>query len=327
MADHDPVEPRPVPTRLPSTSAGTNLGDFTPGDWLLLAAIAFIWGSSFVLIDVGLESFDPGLVAWARLTLGALTLACVPAARRVRIERGDLGRIALLGTTWMGVPLLLFPLAQQWIDSSVAGMINGAMGLTTAAWAAVLLRRLPARRQTLGLLLGFVGIVAVFFPEVPLAATAGSAETALGAALALVAVVLYGLSANLAVPLQHRYGSLALMLRVQVAALVVVTPFGLLALPGSTFSWTAATAMVPLGMLSTGLGFVLMATLVGRVGGPRGSIAIYFVPLVAIGLGVVARGEAIHPAAIVGTALVIVGAVVTSRGVRGVTPETGRRDG
>ncbi|MEX0706168.1 MAG: DMT family transporter, partial [Nitriliruptoraceae bacterium] len=278
------------------------------GDWLLLAAIAFIWGSSFVLIDIGLESFEPALVAWARLTLGALTLACVPAARRMRVERGDMGRIALLGTTWMGVPLLLFPFAQQWIDSSVAGMINGAMGLTTAAWAAVLLRRLPGRRQLLGLLLGFAGIVAVFFPEVPIAETTGSAQSAFGAALVLVAVILYGLSANLAVPLQHRYGSPALMLRVQLAAMIVVTPFGLLALPGSRFSWTAAVAMVPLGMLSTGLGFVLMATLIGRVGGPRGSIAIYFVPLVAIGLGIAARAESIHPAAIVGTALVILGA-------------------
>ncbi len=44
--------------------------------------------------------------------------------------------------------------------------------------------------------------------------------------------------------------------------------------------------MVPLGVLGTGLAFVLMTTLVGRVGGPRGSIAIYFTPIVAIALGV-----------------------------------------
>jgi drug/metabolite transporter (DMT)-like permease len=71
--------------------------------------------------------------------------------------------------------------------------------------------------------------------------------------------------------------------------------------------------MVPLGALSTGLAFVLMATLVGRVGGPRGTVAIYFVPVVAVVLGVVMLGERIAPLAAVGTVLVLVGAWFTSR--------------
>ena len=71
--------------------------------------------------------------------------------------------------------------------------------------------------------------------------------------------------------------------------------------------------MVPLGVLGTGLAFVLMATLVGRVGGPRGSISIYFVPVVAIILGVAARGDNIEPAAIAGTALILLGAWIASR--------------
>ncbi len=71
--------------------------------------------------------------------------------------------------------------------------------------------------------------------------------------------------------------------------------------------------MVPLGVLGTGLAFVLMATLVGRVGGPRGSVAIYFVPVVAIVLGVVVRGDTVEPLAIGGAALVLLGAWITSR--------------
>jgi drug/metabolite transporter (DMT)-like permease len=68
-----------------------------------------------------------------------------------------------------------------------------------------------------------------------------------------------------------------------------------------------------LGVLGTGVAFVLMTTLVGRVGGPRGSVAIYFVPVVAIALGATLLGEAIHPLALLGTGLVLVGAWVTSR--------------
>jgi drug/metabolite transporter (DMT)-like permease len=312
----------PGRARLLVTSSGTNLEAFGATEWGLLAAVATIWGSSFVLMEIGLQSFEPGLVTLCRVGLGALALALVPRARRTRVERQDLPRVALLGVTWMGIPLLLFPVAQQWIDSSVAGMINGAMPLTTAAWSAVLLGRLPRRQQAVGLLVGFAGIAAISLPELPIgtAAMAGTAQTALGTALVFVAMLLYGLSANIAVPLQQQYGSLPVLLRAQLAALVIITPFGLMAVPGSSFAWGPALAMLPLGVLGTGLAFVLMATLVGRVGGPRGSIAIYFVPVVAIALGVVALGESVHPLALVGTALVLVGAWVTSR--REATPGT-----
>ena len=94
----------------------------------------------------------------------AAALALVPAARR-GVDRHDLPRIAVLGVVWIGVPLTLFPFAQQRIDSSVAGMINGAVPILTAVWATALLRRLPRRRQLLGIAVGFAGVVAVFVPE------------------------------------------------------------------------------------------------------------------------------------------------------------------
>ena len=301
--------------RLLQTAAGTRLEAFGPAEWGLLAVIATIWGASFVLMDIGLAAFEPGLISLLRVGLGALALLAVPRARRTRIDREDWPRVALLGVVWMGVPLLLFPVAQQWIDSSVAGMINGAMPLTVAAWSAMLLGRLPGRAQAVGLLVGFAGIVAIALPELPLGrlATSGTSLTALGTGLVFLATVLYGLAANLAVPLQQRYGALAVLLRAQGVALVVIAPFGLAALPGSRFALGPALAMVPLGVLGTGLAFVLMATLIGRVGGPRGSIAIYFVPVVAMLLGVIALGETIHPLAIAGTGLVLIGAWRTSR--------------
>ena len=295
------------PGRLQATSAGSNLGAFGMAEWAMLAAIATVWGSSFLFMEIGLQSFRPGVITLARVLLGAAGLAIFPRARRA-VERQDLPRIALLGVTWMGIPLILFPVAQVWIDSSVAGMINGAVPLTSAAWAAVLLRRLPVRTQVLGLTLGFLGVVAISWPEFR-----ESQASALGVGLIVAAVVLYGLSTNIAVPLQHKYGSLPVLLRAQLAALVLVVPFGVWSLPGSVWAWDSAAAMLPLGLLGPGLAFVLMATLVGRVGGPRGAVAIYFVPIVAIALGGVILGEPVTPLALLGTALVLAGAWITSR--------------
>jgi drug/metabolite transporter (DMT)-like permease len=113
---------------------------FAPRDWGLLAAVALMWGSSFLLIEIGLVDLEPAAVAWLRIVFGALTLGCVPGARR-SVRRRDLPGIALLGLVWMAVPFLLFAVAQQSIASSLAGMINGAAPLFTAAVAAVWARR------------------------------------------------------------------------------------------------------------------------------------------------------------------------------------------
>jgi drug/metabolite transporter (DMT)-like permease len=292
---------------MPATAAGTNVQAYTANDWGLLAAIALIWGSSFLFIEIGLEAFAPSVITLARVALGTAALAVFSRAR-VSVEREDFGRIALLGALWVAIPFSLFPLAQVWITSSVSGMINGAMPIFAVAWAAVLLRRLPGSRQLVGIGLGFIGIAAVFLPELQ-----GSSATAFGAGLALLAVVFYGLSANLAVPLQQKYGALPVIFRAQLVATVLVLPLGLLGLSESTWSMTSALAMIPLGVLGTGVALVLMATLAGRVGGPRASIAIYFLPLVAIVLGVALLGESVARIALVGVLVILAGAWIASR--------------
>jgi drug/metabolite transporter (DMT)-like permease len=172
----------------------------------------------------------------------------------------------------------------------------------------VLLRRPLPPVHAVGLLIGFAGVLAISWPQLQ-----GSRSTMLGAGLVVLAVLCYGLAVNLAVPLQQRYGALPVLLRAQLAALVVLLPFGLWGLPGSRLEWGPVLAMLPLGVLGTGLAFVLMTTLVGRVGGPRGAVATYFLPVVAIALGVLLLDERVHPAALVGTALVVAGAWLTSR--------------
>jgi drug/metabolite transporter (DMT)-like permease len=72
-----------------------------------------------------------------------------------------------------------------------------------------------------------------------------------------------------------------------------------------------ATAAV--GILGTGLAFVLMGTLAGRVGATRASFLTYLIPVVALVLGVVFRDETISPVAIAGVSLVILGAILASR--------------
>jgi drug/metabolite transporter (DMT)-like permease len=298
--------------RTPLTSRGTSALAFTPLDWSLFLFVGLVFGSSFYFVEIGLTSLSPPVITLIRLVLGYATLSLFPRARRADLSRADSRRVAAIGVIWLGIPLMLFPVAQLWIDSSVAGMLNGSMPLMTVAWTVLIARLLPARNQALGLSLGFVGIIAVSLPEIPVG-DLGSGASLLGAVLALSAAVLYGLSATLVTPLQQRYGSLAVMYRAQRSAIVFVLPFALFGLRDSTVTGPALWAMLPLGLFGTALAFIAIATLFGRVGASRGSIAIYLVPVVSITLGVTLLGEEVHPLAMAGALLIIVGAWLTSR--------------
>jgi drug/metabolite transporter (DMT)-like permease len=290
-----------------STAQGTHQQAFGAVEWGLLAFIAGVWGSSFLLIAIGIDAFSPGLVTFLRILFGMLGLAFVPAAR-TPIEREDWPRIWLVGFTWMALPLSLFPIAEQYVDSSVAGMINGSVPLFAAVIAALLLRTWPKRLQVTGLLVGFAGVVAISIPSL-----SGADASPLGVGLLLVAVVFYGLSANLAVPLQQKYGGLPVMWRVQLCALAMTLPYGLASVPSSEFSWTSLAAVAVLGYLGTGWAFVAMTNLMGRAGATRGSVAVYVTPVVAIFLGVTFRDETVALLALGGMVLVLAGAWLTSR--------------
>lgn len=295
-------------TRLVTTSHGTNREAFTPGDWGLFISLALIWGSSFLFIAIGLDAFHPGLVTLLRVALGASFLALIPRTRAVKIERDDRGKVVLLAAIWVAIPFTLFPIAQQWIDSAIAGMLNGATPIFTALLATILLRSLPGPLQITGLGVGFAGILAIALPS------AGSGSTAaLGVVLVVVATVGYAISLNMVTPLQQKYGSLPLMARVQWIATLMVLPFGLIGFGQSAFAWPSLLAVGAIGVLGTGLAFVLMGTLAGSVGATRASFLTYLIPVVALVLGVIFRGEVISPVAIVGVGLVITGAILASR--------------
>lgn len=292
------------------TAEGTSSAAFTPVDWLLLATASGIWGSSFLLIAIGLDTFAPTVITWLRMIFGFAALVLVPGARRP-IDRVDLPRIALVAVFWMAFPMTMFPIAEQWIDSSVVGMLNGGLPIFAGLVASVLLRRPPGRPQQVGLAVGFVGVLLVSLPSMQ-----GTADTAIGASLVILAMFSYGVATNLVVPLQQRYGALPVILRAQMVAIVLTTPAGILGIPRSTFAWSPFVATVALGALGTGLAFYAGATLMGRVGATRGSLLGYLIPVVAVSLGVVFRNEQVVFVSLVGMVLVLLGAFVASRAGR-----------
>ncbi|MEX0985110.1 MAG: DMT family transporter [Actinomycetota bacterium] len=298
-----------------STTQGTHRGAFTPTDWALFLTIGLVWGSSFLWIAYGLDRFEPGLITWWRIGAGALALWSVPAAR-TPVAREDRPRLIALSFLWVGVPFTLLPLAQSLgVTSAVNGMLNGALPVLAVLVGSFMLRRGPTRPQIAGLVLGSAGIAMIALP----ASGEGSSE-ATGVLLTLGAVCCYAFAINIAAPLQQKYGSLPVMARMLALATVWTAPFGVSSLGSSSFGWGPALAVTILGVAGTGLAFVLMGILVGRVGGPRASFATYLIPVVALALGVVLLHEHVAAVSIGGAGLVITGAVLASRADRRAAP-------
>jgi drug/metabolite transporter (DMT)-like permease len=127
---------------------------FKGADWGLLAVASLGWGSSFLFMDVAVDHIRPALVAFLRLAVGVVILATIPVARRPVPRNG--GRHRPARAVWMGVPFPLFSIALQWIDSSLAGMLNAAAPLFAAVIATLISRRLPGGLQQVGLVVGFL---------------------------------------------------------------------------------------------------------------------------------------------------------------------------
>ena len=147
------------------TTAATNTrvavspgGQFSPVDWALFVAISLIWGSSFLLIAIGLETMHPGVVTLLRVGLGALALNLIPGSR-ARFDRADQRNIVALSIVWVAIPFTLFPIAEQYINSAVTGLLNGGVPIFTALFGAMFFAKRTTGYQLLGVAVGFVGVV------------------------------------------------------------------------------------------------------------------------------------------------------------------------
>ncbi len=296
-----PALPGPAPDSATTTAA------FSRVDWSIFSAMGVIWGASFLFIAIGLESLEPGVITSVRVTLGAVTLALLPGSR-MRLHAEDRRRMVALSVAWVGVPFTLFPLAEQHINSAVAGLLNGAVPMFTALFAVLFFNRRTTGSQLLGLAVGFIGVVLISLPSL----SEGSSE-ALGVGLVVLATFCYGLATNLAAPLQARYGSRPVMARMLALATIWTLPFGLYGLPDSSAELVPLVAMVILGVIGTGLAYLLMGSLVSRVGPTRASFITYMIPGVSLLLGVVFRDDHVAALALAGVALVISGAVLAGR--------------
>lgn len=274
-------------------------------------ALAAVWGSSFLFVEVGLEGLSAVQVVLGRLLTGALTLLVVLLWSRQRLPREPVvwGHLAVVAVLLCVAPFLLFARAQEHISSGLASIYNATTPLMTMLVALAALRQeRPTRSRVMGLVTGFLGVLVVLAPWRGLE---GGGLLAQGACLAATAC----------------YGTAFVYLR------RFVSPRGLGSVPVATVQvglaaammllaapWTARQpvdltpavvgAVAALGGLGTGLAYVWNTNVVAGWGATTASTVTYLTPLVGVVLGVVVLAETPawnHP---VGGLLVVLGIAV-----------------
>lgn len=270
--------------------------------------LTVVWGFVFYLIKLALESFDPVQVAFGRCFLGALTLLGIAAVVRARLPRGrmvwlHLAVVALLLNT---LPYLLFAWAETRVSSVLAGIWNAATPLFVLVFGLLITPWEKATREKLvGLALGFFGALVVLgFWDL------GRAGDPLGSLACIAATACYGVG----MPYTKRFlagrpesgvslmsGQLV-MSSVQLGVLVL-----LLSEAPAAVTPTAAWSMLLLGVLGTGVAFLLNFRLIADAGGIVAASVTYAMPLVSTAAGVLLLGEALHWNQPVGALIVLSG--------------------
>lgn len=282
-------------------------------DWRTrFSVLAVIWGFSFLLIKLGTEAFAPLQISLLRILSGAAVLLAALLMRRDRLPRGARTWLHLaVAAVFLNVlPFTLFGYAELRISSTLAGICNATTPLWGMLVAMVALREdRPTRARFGGLLLGFIGVLTV------LNAWQGFVgHDLLGTALALIASASYAVGwAYVRRTLANNPGShLSLstgQLLIGAAQLVVITPM-FTTMP-TTFPAGPLIAVLALGVVGTGVAFLLQYRLVAEVGPTTGQMVTYFIPIIATIAGVTLLGEELIWTTPVGAVIVLAGALLT----------------
>ena len=284
-------------------------------NWLLLVVPGIIWGASFLFIAEGLTAMAPNGVTFTRIAIGFLTLSLFPSARKP-VARADWAGTAALGVLWLAFPLSMFPFAEQHVSTALTGMLNGATPLCVAAVASLIAHRLPDRGTLAGLVIGFGGAMLMALPAL------GGSSSAFGVGLIAVALVSYGVALNIARPLQQRNGAIPVIWRALGIAVILTAPLGVPAVLEAHWTWPAALSLMCLGAGGTAIAHIMTATAAGRLGATKASATAFLMPVVALMLGVVIRGESVTIVSLLGAAVCLFGAAVIrdARLLRAILP-------
>ena len=278
--------------------------------WVLFALMSVVWGLPYLLIRVAVDEISPPAVVLVRVGVATLLLVPLCALKGLRATLLPAIRrwrpLVVYTVVEIAVPWLLLTHAETRVTSSLAGILVAATALVAAvlSWVAGTADK-PGRRRTLGLLLGFAGVVVLLgvdLGEVSWLAVAEIGGVTLCYALGPMLLTRY--LADL-----PAFGvvtaSVALTALIYVPVVLLGPPVG-----WSQLSAGGVGALAGLAVVCTAVAFVGFFALIAEAGPTRATLITYVNPAVALLLGVVVLGEQVTVGMAIGFPLILLGCVI-----------------
>ena len=281
-----------------------------------LLLLAFIWGWSFLLIKVIVESVPPTFLAWGRIVLGlAVMLVFLRSSGDRFPERRTWWHLAVLGAAMSVLPFTLFAWGEERITSALTAVLNACTPLFTAAFAAWLLRERLRRPQLAGLAIAFGGVAV-------LAGVGGgdlAGSSLLGTLAAVGGAAGYGFGFAYAQRFAHHLTPMQLSAGQLSAGGVLLLPVAgaNLAAGRVHFAWLGLLCLVLLGAVGTGYAYLLNYRTVQEEGATTASLVTYLIPIVGVAAGVLVLDEPFSYRLVIGGLIVVLGIALTQGRILG----------
>jgi drug/metabolite transporter (DMT)-like permease len=282
-----------------------------------IAALAALWGASYMFIKVADRAFEPATMILFRLVIAAALVFAVLASQRGLVPAiADMRRLGWqgfgLGVVNGAIPFTLIAWGEKHIDSGVAAIANATVPIFVVLLA---VRFQPSERVTGlrlgGFLLGLVGVgvLAGIHPR-------GGWWGAAGTLAVVVASLAYAIGSIWAQRLVSRTSPLSLATATMIGGAIFLLPFGLVQLPSHVPGWKETGSVVALAVLGTALAQIILYRVLHSDGAARVSLVTYLLPVTALFYGVTLLGEPLTVEELVGMALILGGVAFGSGAVR-----------
>lgn len=286
-------------------------------NWGLFMLLSLIWGSSFILMKIGLfnesslSTLSPYQVASLRMLSAGVVLLPLAIRNVKRIPAGKLRLLGLAGLLGSFFPAFLFCIAETKIDSSLAGFLNALTPIMTILLGHFFFRVPANRKNSIGVLIAFCGMTILF-----LARKHQHMEHMLYAGFVLCATLCYALNVHLANSYLKEIGSVniaAISFTMLIPpSLAVLWYTGYFSMDFTGDIWLSTSASMLLGILGTAIASIVFYKLMKSAGPVFASMVTYGIPFVALGWGLMA-GEYIHTPQLLGLAVILFGVYLANR--------------
>ena len=250
---------------------------------MLLIFLSIVWGSSFILIKKALISFTPLEVGSARIAVSFMAFLPLFIIQYAKIPWHKWRPLLVVGLCGSGFPAFLYAIGQTHIPSAVAGVLNSMTPIFTFLLAVTFFKAVYKRNQLLGILMGLLGILLLFFIR-----QEGGVSMPLGyTALIILATVFYAISANTV----GRYLKDVKPLMISIISFVFIGPWVLMYLASTDFfekaldtsqhGWSLL-ALIILSLIGTFLANILFFKLVQITDAIFSTTVSFLIPFVAL---------------------------------------------